>query len=115
MSSDPGGGTSKLAMDCLTKGRVPCKQVRNPCVYSRPSDRVWFVSSCQAVSSCPWPGELAKGPSLPPPPPPLFSQCEAHGPPIGVGREKKYTNVPVKMHFMKWQTPSTSTPKSTLV
>ena len=43
------------------------------------------------VASCPWPGELAKGPH----PssslllvPPLFSQCEAHGPPIGVGREK---------------------------
>ena len=29
--------------------------------------------------------------ALPPPslPPHLFSQCEAHGPPIGVGREKK--------------------------
>ena len=23
-------------------------------------------------------------------PPPLFSQCEAHGPPIGVDREKNY-------------------------
>ena len=44
------------------------------------------VSSCQAVTRCPWPGELAKGPSLPPPP--LVSQCEAHDPPIGVGREK---------------------------
>ena len=38
----------------------------------------------------PWPGELAKGPPCPPSlPPPLVSQCEAHGPPIGVGREKK--------------------------
>ena len=37
--------------------------------------------------------ELRVPPSslLPPPslfPPPLVSQCEAHGPPIGVGREK---------------------------
>ena len=44
------------------------------------------------ASSSPWPGELAKGPSLVPPlslpPRPLVSQCEAHGPPIGVGREK---------------------------
>ena len=39
------------------------------------------------VVASPWPGELAKGPH---PPPPLFSQCEAHGPPIGVGREKNY-------------------------
>ena len=41
----------------------------------------------QLVAS-PWLGELAKGPpssSLSP----LFSQCEAHGPPIAVGREKK--------------------------
>ena len=30
--------------------------------------------------------DKAKGPSSLPPP--LFSQCEAHGPPIGVGREK---------------------------
>ena len=48
----------------------------------------------QLVAS-PWSGELAKGPSsllLPPSSlPPLFSQCEAHGPPIGVGREKKGT------------------------
>ena len=36
---------------------------------------------------CPQSGELAKGPSSLPPRP-LFSQCEAHGPPIGVGREK---------------------------
>ena len=31
-------------------------------------------------------GHGAKGPSSLPP---LFSQCESHGPPIGVGREKK--------------------------
>ena len=31
---------------------------------------------------------VAKGPSSSIPPP-LFSQCEAHGPPIGVGRKKK--------------------------
>ena len=32
---------------------------------------------------------------LPPSLPPLFSQCEAHGPPIGVGREKKGEHLPL--------------------
>ena len=32
-------------------------------------------------------GHGAKGPSSLPP---LFSQCESHGPPIGVGREKNW-------------------------
>ena len=32
---------------------------------------------------------VAKGPSSSLLPPSLFSQCEARGPPIGVGREKK--------------------------
>ena len=48
----------------------------------------------QLVASCPWPGELAKlRVLLPPSLPPLFSQCEAHGPPIGVGREKNHESI----------------------
>ena len=39
----------------------------------------------------------AKGPPRPPSLPPLFSQCEVHGPPIGVGREKN-----VKMFCKKY-------------
>ena len=35
------------------------------------------------------PIDWAKGPSSSSSLPPLFSQCESHGPPIGVGREKK--------------------------
>ena len=30
---------------------------------------------------------------VPPSLPPLFRQCEAHGPPIGVGREKNITKI----------------------
>ena len=54
--------------------RTLIEQVRNLCVYSRPGDRVWpwppnssVVTpppALQLVASCPWPGELAKGPSL---------------------------------------------------
>ena len=88
------------------------KQVRNLCVCSRPGDQVWpcamnkvtgQIDSTQLTSDrCRQSASVqpavvertdrlyvAKGPSssllLPPP---LFSQCEAHGPPIGVGREK---------------------------
>ena len=79
------------------------KQVRNLCVYSRPGDRVWLPIGqlqCAWTKCQPWSNECfmslwlpigwAKGPRPPPPPshPPLFSQCEYHGPPIGVGREK---------------------------
>ena len=85
----------------LIRSCLQVKQVRNPCVYSRPGDRFWpcveqitqLYSYLVVASSSPLPGELAKGPSsslllllllLPP----LFSQCEAHGPPIGIDREK---------------------------
>ena len=74
----------------LTKNKYAIHAyTHGPVTGSGPS----VVSNCQVneqlVASCPWPGELAKGPSSSLlPPRPLVSQCEAHGPPIGVGREK---------------------------
>ena len=93
-------------MYSIAASKIPCMILFNDkttTMYKQTSTQSMRILTAQ------WPGQ----PSVPtdplvelrvPPsslllPPPLFSQCEAHGPPIGVGREKNCNERKILIHI----------------